>query len=49
MGMSTSRVGERTSLLSINSVMAAHSGNYTCTAENAAGTSDYTSTLFVSG
>jgi hypothetical protein len=49
MGMSTSRIGDRTSLLIINSVMAAHSGNYTCAAENAAGITDYTSTLLVSG
>lgn len=49
MGMSTSRIGDRTSLLTINPVMAAHSGNYTCTAENSAGVAEYTSTLFVSG
>lgn len=49
MGMSTSRIGERTSLLTIESLMSAHSGNYTCTAENRAGTSEYSATLTVSG
>lgn len=49
MGMSTSRIGEKTSLLTIDSLMAAHSGNYTCSAENGAGVSTYTATLFVSG
>ncbi|XP_014244473.1 Down syndrome cell adhesion molecule-like protein Dscam2 isoform X46 [Cimex lectularius] len=48
MGMSTSRIGEKTSLLTIDSLMAAHSGNYTCSAENGAGVSTYTATLFVS-
>lgn len=49
MGMSTSRIGERTSLLTIESLMSAHSGNYTCTAENRAGSTDFTATLTVSG
>lgn len=49
LGMSTSRIGERTSLLTIDSLMAAHSGNYTCTAENAAGSTSYTTNLVVSG
>ncbi|KAF6210674.1 hypothetical protein GE061_013781 [Apolygus lucorum] len=48
MGMSTSRMGERTSFLTIDSLMAAHSGNYTCTAENPAGSSSYTVNLLVS-
>lgn len=49
MGMSTAKMGERTSLLTIESLMAAHSGNYTCTAENLAGSTSYTAKLFVSG
>jgi hypothetical protein len=49
MGMSTARIGDRTSLLTIGSVMAAHSGNYTCSAENSAGVADYSATLLVSG
>lgn len=49
MGMSTSRMGDRTSFLTIDSLMAAHSGNYTCSAENAAGSTSYTVNLLVSG
>lgn len=49
MGMSTSRIGERASLLIIESLMAAHSGSYTCSAENAAGKTSYTTNLVVSG
>uniref|UniRef100_T1HSN2 Ig-like domain-containing protein n=1 Tax=Rhodnius prolixus TaxID=13249 RepID=T1HSN2_RHOPR len=49
MGMSTTRIGDRTSLLTIESLMAAHSGNYTCTAENSAGSASFTANLLVSG
>lgn len=49
MGMTTSRIGERTSLLAIDSLMSAHSGNYTCKAENRAGTVDFTAPMIVSG
>ncbi|BES94141.1 Down syndrome cell adhesion molecule C terminal [Nesidiocoris tenuis] len=49
LGMSTSRITERTSLLSIESIMAANSGNYTCTAENPAGFHSFTASLTVSG
>lgn len=49
MGMSTARMGDRSSFLVIEAMMAAHSGNYTCTAENAAGTTSHTASLFVSG
>lgn len=48
-GMSTSRMGKRTKFLTIESLTAAHSGNYTCTAENDAGMVSYTAKLLVSG
>lgn len=49
LGMSTSRIGERMSVLMIESLMASHSGNYTCTAANYAGKANFTATLEVSG
>lgn len=45
----TTRIGERTSLLSISSTLASHSGNYTCTASNRAGATDFTATVHVKG
>ncbi|KAK6620957.1 hypothetical protein RUM43_011256 [Polyplax serrata] len=42
MGVTTTKISERSNLLIISSVMATHSGNYTCTATNAAGTTSYT-------
>ncbi|KAG8244653.1 hypothetical protein J6590_017598 [Homalodisca vitripennis] len=47
LGITTTKVGDRTSMLNISPTMAAHSGNYTCTATNRAGSSSYTATLFV--
>lgn len=49
LGMSTSRIGERMSVLLIETLMASHTGNYTCTAENHAGKANYTAALVVSG
>lgn len=49
MGISTTKLGERSSVLTINSAMAAHSGNYTCTATNNAGSTSYTATVHVNG
>lgn len=49
MGISTTKVGPRSNMLQIESVAAAHSGNYTCTARNGAGTRNYTATLVVFG
>jgi hypothetical protein len=49
MGISTTKIGDRTSLLTIDSVMAGHSGNYTCTAENSSGTASYSASLLVNG
>lgn len=49
MGITTTKVGDRSSILTIVSVMAAHSGNYTCTAQNVAGTASYTAMVHVNG
>jgi hypothetical protein len=48
-GISTAKIGDRTSFLTIASVMAGHSGNYTCMAQNRAGTVSYTATVHVNG
>ena len=49
MGVTTFRLNPRVSLLSIDAVAAAHAGDYTCTAENAAGSVNHTATLLVQG
>lgn len=49
MGITTTKVGARSNMLQIESVAAAHSGNYTCTARNNAGTRNYTAVLVVFG
>lgn len=48
-GMTTTQVGPRTLLLAIHSATAWNSGNYTCLAENSAGTTEYTVPLLVHG
>jgi len=48
-GMSTAQVGPRASLLSIHSVGYRHSGTYTCTARNDAGTAVHSADLMVNG
>ena len=45
----TQKVGHKMSILSIESVTAGHSGNYTCTARNEAGSTNYTTSLQVYG
>lgn len=49
LGVSTVRLNSRVSLLSIDSVVAEHAGDYTCTAQNSAGSVNYTATLLVQG
>ncbi|KAG8244652.1 hypothetical protein J6590_017597 [Homalodisca vitripennis] len=49
LGISTTKIGDRTSLLTISSVMAGHAGNYTCSATNRAGSANHSATLFVNG
>ena len=48
-GIFTQRVGERTSILSINSVGSEHRGSYTCLASNHVGETNHTETLWVNG
>lgn len=47
--ISVVRIGRRSSILSIDSVIHAHAGNYTCKTKNDAGESSYTSQLQVNG
>ena len=49
LGISTTKVGDRSSILTISSAMAGHSGNYTCTASNPVSTVSYTAILNVKG
>lgn len=49
MGVMTTKIGGRTSLLTISSAMAANTGNYTCSATNSAGTVNFTTTVYVNG
>ncbi|XP_046638873.1 Down syndrome cell adhesion molecule-like protein Dscam2 isoform X13 [Daphnia pulicaria] len=46
-GLTINSLGDRISVLSIQSVAAAHNGEYTCTAENPAGIANYTAELTV--
>jgi len=48
-GVSTMKIGSRSSVLVIESVNFDHSGLYTCTAKNAAGSTDYMAKLTVNG
>lgn len=48
-GVTIVPIGERTSLLIINSVQAEHAGVFTCHASNKAGQSSHNATLFVNG
>lgn len=49
MGIQISKMGSRSSVLTIDSVQGQHAGNYTCYGKNAAGVSNYTTTLIVNG
>lgn len=48
-GVSISRTNQRISILSIESVQDRHSGNYSCVAENLAGSVNLTTSLWVTG
>ena len=49
MGVSTMKVGSRSSILSITSATHGHSGEYTCDAGNAAGKQRFSAALTVHG
>lgn len=49
LGISTTKIGDTTSLLTISSTTAAHSINYTCTATNPAGSTSYTAPVHING
>ncbi|KAJ2950045.1 hypothetical protein O0L34_g11384 [Tuta absoluta] len=46
-GVTVFHIGERSAILSIGSVAHNHAGNYTCVAENQAGTDSHTSALII--
>ena len=48
-GLMTAQIGQRASILSIDSVGYRHSGTYTCTARNEAGTASTSAELKVNG
>lgn len=48
-GIVTSKIGDRSSFLTVSSVAAENSGVYTCLASNAAGTYNYSTELLVNG
>jgi hypothetical protein len=48
-GVMTTKIGDRTSLLTIASVVAGHGGEYTCTARNAGGSANHSAVLLVNG
>lgn len=47
--VSTTKVGKRSSVLTIDSVNGNHAGNYTCQVKNKADTVNFTATLIVNG
>lgn len=49
LGIITSKFGDRSSFLTVPSVTADNSGNYTCVATNTAGQFNYTAQLYVYG
>lgn len=48
-GITITKVGDRVSLLMINSVMPKHRGNFTCHVTNSAGKDEHTTQLIVNG
>lgn len=49
LGITTTNIGSRTSILMVGSVGHRHRGNYTCRATNGAGNASYTTELRVNG
>lgn len=48
-GVSIMKIGSKSSILTIESLQAHHSGNYTCSAKNGAGIDDFTTSIVVNG
>lgn len=48
-GIDVVMVGKKVSVLTIDTILEHHSGNYTCVAENSAGSASYTAELIVNG
>lgn len=48
-GVITTKIGERTNLLTLSNISANHAGNYTCMAINPAGSANHTAVLSVYG
>lgn len=48
-GITVTKMGQRASFLMIDSLQAAHAGNYTCLARNPGGASNFTAELVVQG
>lgn len=48
-GVTTLKAGRKGSMLLIDTVSALHSGEYTCTVDNPAGTSNFTANLQING
>lgn len=49
MGITTTKVGRKASLLLIDPANSGHRGNYTCTVRNPAGMVNYTTSLYIHG
>lgn len=49
LGVSISKIGTRSTALSIDSVKGKHAGNYTCNAKNKAGMANFTTSVVVNG
>lgn len=49
LGITTTKVGQRSSLLTIDAIDEHHAGNYTCHAENRASSQNFTAVLMVNG
>lgn len=49
LGITLGSMGKRTHILNIDSATENHAGNYTCFAQNVAGTAEHTATLVING